>query len=170
MILIVLEDYIHLLLQMVDFTPDLMFLSPAFPHAFGAVLSSLTLLSSHITFAALDFVRIVVNHDCMIAAVQIRGSAPTTPQPPVPPKFPLYAAAIRQVIDDQGFQLVGLLLTGLVSTLPEDSTSIVVSIFRILAPIWSNEMLAWLPPVMDQIPAATLPVQAKQQFITDFNK
>ncbi|KAF7985269.1 hypothetical protein HWV62_6405 [Athelia sp. TMB] len=151
----VLEDYIHLLLELVEHAPDVFFQSSAFPLAFRATMTALTIIHSDIIFRALDLFRIILTHDCL------------TPNTPQPPKFPVYAAAINGVVESEGFTFVGYLLAGLIGHFPEDSTSTVVSIFRMLAALWTAQLLAWLPPILEQLPTAAAPNQAKAQFLAD---
>ena len=123
-------------------------------------MAALTLVHSEIIFQALDLFRIILNHDCLLS-----GSSPSQT-----PKFPIYVTAIRAVIDKEGFVLVGYLLAGLVGDFPEDSTSAVVSIFRALAALWTSQLLSWLPPVLEQLPSAVAPNQAKSQFMADVTR
>ena len=155
---LVLEDYIHLLLELVVHAPDIFFQSSAFPLAFRASMAALTLVHSEIIFQSLDLFRIILNHDCLLSNSQ------------QPPKFPIYVTAIRSVVDKEGFALVGYLLAGLVGDFPEDSTSTVVSIFRVLAALWTSQLLSWLPPVLEQLPTTVAPNQAKSQFLTEVTR
>lgn len=154
-----MEDYLQLLLQMTDHAPDILFESSAFPVAFKIALATLSLIHSDVIFAALNFLRIVLTHDCLIP------HALSTP-----PKFPIYANAIRQVIEKEGFELVGLLLSGLVGDFPEETSSSTISIFRVLATLWSAELLAWCPVVLQRLPATSVPDQAKTQFMKDLSE
>ncbi|EPQ60569.1 ARM repeat-containing protein [Gloeophyllum trabeum ATCC 11539] len=151
----VMEDYLRLLLQMIDYTPDLFFQSSAFPLAFRIAMAALTMIHSDIIFASLDLFRMMLTHDCL--------DPPAVP----PPKFPIYAAAIRAVVEKEGLQLVGYLLSGLVGDFPEDSTSVVVTIFRVLTTLWPTQMLSWLPQVLQQLPTSAAPHQVKTQFLAD---
>ncbi|KAF8525095.1 ARM repeat-containing protein [Hysterangium stoloniferum] len=155
----VIEDYIRLLLQMVEFAPDLLFSSPTFLTSVITALSGLTLVQADICYLTLDFLRIVVTHDCLYPARQRA----------VPPKFPLYAQAIREVFAKQGFQILGFLLTGFVTDFDEDAAPIVITIFRSLSAVWPTEVASWLPTVVEQFPSA-IPMNVRQQFLEDFNK
>lgn len=157
---LVLEDYLQLLLQMTDHAPDILFESSAFPIAFEVTMAALSLIQSDVIFAALNFLRIVMTHDCLVP------HALSTP----PPKFPIYASAIRLVVDKEGFKLVGLLLSGLVGDFPEETSSYTISIFRVLATLWSAELLAWCPVVLQQLPVSSVPDQAKTQFMKDLSE
>ncbi|KAG8890836.1 Nuclear import receptor [Tulasnella sp. 332] len=153
----VIEDYMHFVLQMIDFFPEFVFLSPTFPACFQTILTALTLVPQDILFPALDLLRIILAHESLAP-----GDVPE------PPTYPPYASAIRQVVTENGFQLVGIVLTGLVTYFPEDTTQLVVSLFRIMAGIWPTELKAWIFPVVEQIPASSLPLPAKAQICSDF--
>jgi transportin-3 len=155
----VLEDYLQMLLQMVDLAPDVFFQASAFPIAFRASMAALTLVHSDTIFASLDLFRTILTHDSLIPV-----------QSPPPPKFPAYASAIRAVVDREGFEFIGYLLSGLVGDFPEDSTSVVVSSFRALSALWSSQMLSWLPAVVEQLPTTTAPKQAQTQFLTEVTR
>jgi transportin-3 len=154
----VLEDFLQMLLRLVEFAPDVYFQSPAFPLAFRAAMAALTVVHSDIIFASLDLIRITLTHDSLGSNI-----------PAPPPKFPIYASAIRGVFDKEGFELVGYLLSGLVGDFPEDSTSAVVSIFRVISSVWTSQLLSWLSPVLQQLPTSA-PNHAKVQFLSDVTK
>ncbi|KAH9837030.1 ARM repeat-containing protein [Rhodofomes roseus] len=155
----VMEDYLHMLLQMLDYAPDVFFPSPAFPVAFKAALAALTVVHTDIIYAALDLIRGIVTHECLVP--------PASALPP--PKFPIYAAAINPVVQKDGPELTGYLLSGMVGDFPEESTSMVVTIFRQLAALWQRELLSWLPMVLQQLPVTAVPDQSKTQFLTDMS-
>lgn len=154
-----MEDYLQMLLQMTDYAPDVLFTSPAFPIAFRAAMAALTLVQADIVFAALDFIRSVITHDCLDPSL----SSP-------PPKFPIYAAAITPVIEQEGPALTGYLLAGVVGDFPEESTSTVIGVFRRLASLWPTRLLSWLPVVLQQLPSASAPDQAKTEFVNDMSR
>ncbi|KAF9229185.1 ARM repeat-containing protein [Gyrodon lividus] len=151
----VLEDYVQLLLQVLEMVPDIFFQSTAFPLAFRASMAALTLIHSDLVFAALDLFRNILTHDSLV---------PSSTQSP---KSALYAAAIKAVMEKEGFELVGHLLSGLVGDFPEDSTAVVVSIFRSAAVLFSSRLLTWLPPVLQQLSTSGVPNEVKQQFLVD---
>lgn len=121
-------------------------------------MAPLTLVHSDIIFGTLDLFRIMFTHDCLLPGVQ------------QPPKFSIYATAIREVVEKEGFAFVGYLLAGLVGDFPEDSMSSVVSIFRVVSALWAEQLLSWLPPILEQLPTATSPNQAKRQFMIDVTR
>lgn len=140
---------------MADYAPDIFFPSPAFPVAFRAAMAGLTLVQSDIVFAALDVLRTIIAHDCL------------DPAPMPPPKFPIYAAVIKPVVEKEGLELTGCLLSGLTGDFPEDAVSPVITIFRVLAALWSAQLLSWLPVVLRQLPPTSVPEQAKTAFLSD---
>ena len=156
---IVMEDYLQMLLQMIEFTPDIFFPSPAFAIAFRVAMAGLTLVYSDIAYAAIDLLRMIIAHDCL---------APSS-QPP-PPKFPIYANAIRPVVEQEGATMTGYLLSGIVGDFPEESIHMVVTIFRVLSSLWPTQLLVWLPPAIQQLPSASAPDAAKAAFITEMNR
>ncbi|KAG6898068.1 hypothetical protein C0992_006546 [Termitomyces sp. T32_za158] len=154
----VLEDYVQMLLKLVDKCPDIFFQSSAFPVAFRATMAALTVVHTDVIFAALDLFQTILTHNCL--------SDNRSP----PPKFPLYAAAIQAAFEKEGYELVGYLLAGLISDFPEDSTSTVVSIFRSIASIWGSQLLYWLPTILGHLSVATAPNEAKTRFLSDVTR
>jgi transportin-3 len=155
----VLEDYIRMLMNMVEFAPDIFFESSAFPTAFRVALAALTLIHTDTVFASLDLIRMILTHDCL---------APELKTPP--PKFPLYANSIHQAVDKEGFEFASLLITGLVGDFPEEATSIIVTLFRVLASLWPSQLQQWAPVILQSIPAASAPEEAKVRFMKDLNE
>ncbi|KAG5221622.1 Nuclear import receptor [Salix suchowensis] len=145
-------------LMLADFAPDVFYQSSAFPLAFRATMAALTMVHSDILFASLDLFRIIFTHECLTDT--------TNP----PPKYPLYAAAIQSVFEKEGFEFLGLLLAGLIGDFPEDSASTVVSIFRATAIVWMQQLLTWLPSILQQLPNSAAPADAKTQFFADVSK
>jgi transportin-3 len=144
-----------MLLQFVSLAPDILFVSSAFPLAFRAAMTGLTVVHTDIIFAALDFFRVVLAHDCL------------DPQAVSPPKFPIYATAIHDAVRANGLTLVACILNGLVGDFPEEATSTIVSIFRIIAYVWPTQLSTWLPQVLEQLPLQSAPIQAKSQFLSE---
>ena len=154
-----MEDYLRMLQTLVDYAPDVLFQSTAFPVAFRAAMAGLTLIQTDIVFAALDFVRSVLTHDCLNPQMD-----------PPPPNFPIYAACIRPVVQEEGLELVGCLLTGLTGDFPQEASSSVVVIMRIIALLWPSQLLAWLPVVLQQLPSATTPDAVKANFLSEVSQ
>jgi transportin-3 len=145
---------------MIPVAPDMFFQSSAFPLAFRASMSALTLVHTEVIFASLNLFLLIFRHDCLDRS----GSVPS------PPNFTVYASAIETVMEKNGFQLLGHLLNGLVGDFPEDSTSVVVSIFRAISFLWGSQLLSWLPSVLQQLPASAAPPQATAQFLSDVTR
>ena len=154
-----MEDYLHLLLTLADLCPDVLFESPSFHTGFRAVTASLMTVHSDIIFASLDFIKTVLTHDALL---------PVTHS--TPPKFPIYASDIHQVIEAEGLQLSGLLLTGLLGDFPEESISNIVAIFRMLGTIWPKQLLSWIPNVLGHLPTTPAFSGATTQFLSDMTK
>jgi len=147
-------------MNMVEFAPDIFFESSAFPAAFHITLAALTLIHTDTVFASLDLVRMVLTHDCLIP----------NPVKQPPPKFPLYAATIHQVIDKEGFEFTSLLLTGLVGDFPEETASIIVTLFRVLASLWPSQLQQWMSVILQGLPVTSVPADAKVRFAKDLNE
>ncbi|KAF9568488.1 ARM repeat-containing protein [Agrocybe pediades] len=153
-----LDDYVQMLIQLAYQEPELFFTSPAFPLAFRCAMAGLSIGVGFgdLIFAAMDFFRDILNHDCLDPGAPARN-----------PKFALYATSIRGVMENEGMQLVACLLNGLVGNFPEDTAGTVVTMFRSLVFNWSNQILTWLPPVLEQLPATRITNEAKAQFMRD---
>jgi transportin-3 len=149
-----------MLMNMVEFAPDIFFESSAFPATFHIALAALTLIHTDTVFAALDLIRMILTHDCL------------TPDPlkHPPPKFPLYAHTIHQIIEKEGFEFTSLLLTGLVGDFPEETASTIVTLFRVLASLWTDQLQQWAPVILQGIPVTSAPEDAKVRFMKDLNE
>jgi transportin-3 len=154
-ILIVLEDYLQMLKQMIEHTPDIFFESPAFILVFQPLMAALTLVQTDVVWAALELLSQIFNHNCL------------EPSPNPPPKFPIFAAAISEGIEKNGFELIGYILAGLVGEFPEESLPTVVTSIRTLAALWPAQLLAWLPVALQGLPPASAPMQARSQFVAE---
>ncbi|KAJ8083950.1 Nuclear import receptor [Marasmius tenuissimus] len=152
----VLEDYIQMLIQLIQQAPDIFFQSTVFLTAFRASTAGLTIVQSDTIFAALDLFRMIFSHDCL------------DPHPPKasPPNFILYANSIHSVVDLAGSEFLGYLLSGLVGNFPPESDSMVVSIFRSISTTWPTQVLSWTPHILQQLPASAAPNPIKEQFLT----
>lgn len=146
-----------MLTELIDYSPDVFFHSPAFPIAFHAAMAGLNLVQADIVFAALDVIRDVVSHECLDPVSST-------------PKSVAYASSIKDVVQKDGLELTGLLLTGLTGEFPEDTVSSVIAIFRGLVGSWSTLFLSWLPVVLQQLPSVTVPATAKTKFLADITQ
>lgn len=148
-----------MLIHTLDYAPDAFFDSPEpFSIGFKAAMTGLTLIQTDLIFASLDLIRLVLTHDSIL---------PPSEDKPIPPKFPLYASRIQQVIEKEGYELICYLLSGLTGEFPEDSSSNVITIFRNIAAVWPQQLLSWLPLVLQQLNPAILTDEAKTKFLTE---
>lgn len=152
----------HMLIHALDYAPDVFFDSPeSFSIGFKAAMTGLTLIQTDLVFASLDLIRLVLTHDSIL---------PPPADKPVAPKFPIYASRIHQVIEKEGHELVAYLLSGLTGDFPEDSSSNVITIFRNIAAVWPEQLLSWLPSVLQPLNPATVTDEAKANFLTEATK
>ncbi|KAF8898840.1 armadillo-type protein [Infundibulicybe gibba] len=135
------DGLLALVIQLIALAPDIFFQTATFPLAFRTSMAALSLVQTEVVFAALDVFRLVITHDCL--------------------------AQDQTVFEKDGFELVGYLLSGLVGDFPEDSTAGVVSIFRVISAVWSSQLLAWLPSLLQGLPTTVAPNQTKTQFLSD---
>lgn len=152
-----IEDYVRSACLVLDFAPDVLFLSPSFNSSFTAAMIGLGMIHLDIIYASLEFVRTILSHDCL-KSVQDN-----------PVKFPVYAQAIRSTVPKHGLDLLGYMLTGLVGEYEDDTMPLVITIVRAMAGLWPTEVSSWLPSVVGQFPSY-IPGDIKQQFLSDFNK
>ena len=148
-----------MLLQLFEKRPDVFIESAAFPTAFRIAIVSLELVHSDIIYAALDLLRGIVTHDSL---------DPSLKNPP--PKFPGYAAAIRQVVAGEGMEMTAKLLGGLINDFPEETVSLVVTIFRMLSVLWPEQLLSWLPDAVNSVPMPASFAPAKEQLLNDVTR
>jgi transportin-3 len=152
----------HMLIHTLDYAPDVFFESPeSFSIGFKAAMTGLTLIQTDLIFASLDLIRLVLTHDSIL---------PPLADKPVPPKFPIYASRIQHVVEKEGYELISYLLSGLTGDFPEDSSSNVITIFRNIAAVWPQQLLSWLPLVLQQLNSTTVTDEAKAEFLKETTK
>ncbi|CAE6491649.1 unnamed protein product [Rhizoctonia solani] len=154
----VLEDYTALAMIMLQYTPDLLLLSSAFPVTIQVLLACLSLVQPEAIDAGVDFAYALLGHDALDAG-----------NPSPPPNFPLYATAIRNAVAPHGAQLVSVLLNGLSGTYPEDVTSPVVSVTGELAKIWPNEFALWITTAVELLPTSSVHPTVKSTLLSDIS-
>lgn len=170
----VLDDYIHACMAVLNNTPSALFLSPQFPQVFRAALAALTLLKTETVATALDLVLGIAGHDSLM--LPVTPSQPGTPLPtaagtPNPDGSPsmedlaAYAAAIRHVVGQQGFQLASVLLNGLVTQFSPEVMPVVVTTLKVLSGGFAGEMMSWLPGIVEQLPTSYVPDKDKMAFV-----
>lgn len=155
-----MEDYVHYLIVMLEFAPEILLASPSFPNAFRAALSALTMYHGDILWPAVEFLTELLQHDSL--------TADPTELLSLPPSFPLFAAAIRAVIEAQGFSLVGFLLTGLLTHFDENTSIATTVLFKRLAELWPQQLLTWLPAALDQLSSASVTAASRTTIVQEF--
>ena len=154
----VIEDYTFLAMIMLQYTPDLLLLSSAFPVTVQVLLACLSLVQPDAIYVGVDFAFNLLGHDALHT---------TNPSPP--PNFPLYAAAVRNAVGPHGAQLVSVLLTGLSGAYPEDVTSTTVSVVGELVKLWPNESAMWISTAVELLPTSTVHPTVKATLLTDIS-
>ncbi|TEB35143.1 mRNA transport regulator [Coprinellus micaceus] len=152
----VIEDYVQMLYQLEALAPDIFYPSSSFPLAFKAALAGLQVVQSDTVFNTLDLILNIVGHDSL---------DPGYRHPP--PKFPIYAAAIKGAVETEGLNLMACLLTGLTGDFPEDAPANIISITRYLARSWADRLVGWLGPVLEQLPPGSASNEARLQLLND---
>jgi transportin-3 len=158
-LLLVIEDYTFLAMIMLQYTPDLLLLSPALPNTIQVLLACLSLVQPDAIYVGVDFAFNLLGHDAMDQ---------TTQSPP--PNFPLYAAAIQNAVGPHGAQLISVLLNGLTGSYPEDVTSTTVSVIGELVKVWPNESAAWIAAAVELLPTSTVHPTVKATLLADISK
>lgn len=152
-----------------EYAPDLLFLSPAFPAAFQATLSTLSLLTPSIVLAALDTLRAIIGHESLLSQQPLQGSQSLRPTEASPAAFAHYAAAIRAVVTATSYQLVSMLLDGLVDGAGEDTASNVLTVLRVLSIQFPAELTAALPSAVEQLSDKMATASEKAEFLQRYN-
>lgn len=156
-----LDDYAHLLNDVISDAPSVLFLSPTFPGAVQSTLSTLTLLTPQTVLAALDVIRAIIGHD----SLQYDPSDPSMAG--YVAVYPMYAQSIRTVVDAVSLQLVGILLDSLVAAL-EDTTSNVLTVFRMLSVQFPNQLAAGIPSAVEALSSKVVSSEEKNEFLIKF--
>ncbi|KAH8930017.1 nuclear localization sequence binding protein [Atractiella rhizophila] len=160
----VLDDYAHLIYSVVTYTPNLLFLSPSFPVALQILIQSLTLPSTDTVIAVLDALREIVGND----SLDLPSSAPSTPLAPGPAD-PSYAVAIRSVLDQHGYVLIGILLNGVAITFHEDCSPTVITLFRLLSEHCPNQLSTWVSQAAERaLPTRDVGLGVREKFLSQF--
>jgi transportin-3 len=155
---IVLEDYLHMLKQILENTPDIYFAATTSNQALRIVTAALIVIQTEVAWTALEHVRNLLQHQCL------------EQRPTPPPSFPMFAAIIDQGVSAEGKRIVQNLVAGLAEEppLPDDSTSMVITVFRALAALWPARLVEWLPAALELIPSS--PAQARKKFFDEVTR
>lgn len=169
----VLDDYINTCLVTLQNRPSMLLLSPQFTHVFRAALAALTLLKTETILTTVDFVLGIVGHDALM--IPVTASQPGTPLgatnaqgadgTPSMDDMTNYAAAIRQVVGQQGFQLASVLFNGLVTEYSPEVMPVVTTTLKVLSSGFAQEMAAWVPGIVEQLPTSYVPEKDKVAFV-----
>lgn len=165
----VLDDYVHLLLEMISSAPLQLLASPAFPRSFSLAIAALSLPADNIVLTTLDYLTLLMNHPA-ITSPSTNGSSTPSPSTPTssisPSDRSAMAQSLRSVLTNQGFTLLSLVLGGLVTGYSEDAVPLVTTIVRVLAGMFTQEMTAWIPPAIEALPSTSVPLVEKQNFLS----
>lgn len=159
------------MLAVVPVIPALVIPSPAFAQSFSVCLTALNLPAPEIILTTLEYIQVVLSDPSINPSVPLVSGNGSTPPPSAalgPSDKAVVTESLRNVLGQQGGALVGLVLSGLVTGYPEEAPELVVNILRALAGAFPGEMVAWLPPVVESLPATSVPVAEKQAFLTKF--
>lgn len=147
--------------QLTDTDTNTFFQSSAFPLALRVATAALTVTQTEQPATiALDIFVAVVGHDCLLPNSDNDLAAIYAP----------WATSIRTVIDSEGFNIAGYLLSGLVGDLGSENTNEIISIFRSLAGVFPVQFMSWLPGLLHQLPVAVIPNETKTQVLSDITK
>ncbi|KAG0141932.1 hypothetical protein CROQUDRAFT_67819 [Cronartium quercuum f. sp. fusiforme G11] len=160
----VMDDYIHLLLALFGYYPKIIASSPCFSASFPIVLASLELYDPGPLSDTLDYVRELLGHE----SLGLQRATNGINAPPAPAGFALLAAPIRSVVGQFGFPLCEVLLRRVLSDLPEDLSSSVFIVFRLLSENFPNELSSWVPSIIEQLPSKLASVNDKAVFMETF--
>jgi transportin-3 len=163
-----IEDYLHLVRNLAETKPDLLFLSPAFPSAVQIAVTAVTLLDAHVCHDGIDTLRTIVGHDSLSSNPTMFSAADTKQAS----SMNQYAQAIRGTIaqPDVGGRLVSIILTRLVTDFHEDCTPMSITLSRLLAERFPQELAQWVPAAVSQISPKDLREPERQKFLSSFNE
>ncbi|KZP00791.1 ARM repeat-containing protein, partial [Calocera viscosa TUFC12733] len=152
----VIDDYVHLLMQIAEQMPDSLYLSPSFPLIFQIILSGLKISNVDLNHVTLSFVLNVLNNPGLLNAAL---------EPTLHP--PAYVTSIRTVVETYAPQLLSALLGGMMDHYVEDCIDLVVEITHVMAKLWQGQLLTWLEPTLAQLPDNLVLPEAKVAFFND---
>lgn len=138
----VMDDYVHLQLELFPLLSAQLISSPAFTPSFNLCLAALSLPSTEIIMTSLDFIQTLLSSQM--------------------------SAPLSTTLTECGPDLLSLTLTGLVTGYPEDSTNMIVGILRTMAGLFPQLVVEALPSIVDRLPPASVPPVEKQNFLTKF--
>lgn len=153
-------------------TPSILFMSPAFPSAVQIAISAINLLNPNVSHDGLDTVRVIVGHDALNTQNNQSFGSNSYLSERDQANMPNYAAAIRQVLsnDNAGQRLVQIILTRLVTDFHEDNAPMSITIARLLAQSFPQEMATWIPTAVQHLPPRAVKDTERDKFLTSCSK
>ncbi|TIC03611.1 ARM repeat-containing protein [Wallemia mellicola] len=148
-----IEDYIHLLLQIMDYEPSLIFNDNVIQPIFDLSLTGLNLYNPEAILVSLDFIRDFVD------VINDNNSNSN-----------INKTVIAKTLSNHTniANLIQILLEGLVNSFPEDCVSTVITLIRQLAQFNNNLMKEAIPVVMNQSSLTSVAVTDQQIFIESY--
>jgi transportin-3 len=180
----VLDDYVHMLQEIVDLIAPAFIQSPAFAQSLTITFTALSLPQPNIIINTIDYLVTLLrllspstssfsqqqpcndNQSSGYATPSSSTNGATTPSSSTAALDSISSQALRTAFAQQGHTLLSLLLSGLVGGYPEDALEAIVDVLGMLSGGFGEEMIAWLPGVVEGLPATTVPAGEKQAFLT----
>lgn len=153
-------------------SPSILFLSPAFPSAVHIAISAINLLNPNVSHDGLDTIRVLIGHD----ALNTQNNQPFGDASHLSARdqanMPRYATAIRQVFSNEnaGQRLVDILLSRLVTDFHEDNAPMSITIARLLAQSFAQEMATWIPTAVQKLPPKAIKDSERDKFLAGCSK
>ena len=152
----VLDDYLHTCIVTLRAAPDMLLLSPVFPHALNVAIMSLASVSQSVIAVATDALRDITSFEPDSRMDPANASACT--------------ANVSGAVSVHGALLTTALLTGLMTHFSPDHMQVVFAIFRALAARWPAELAGWCAAAAEQLPASVISAQERAAFVGSMQK
>lgn len=137
--------------------PGIFYTSPTLELAFKASIPAMSTVYNAIVDVALDLFR-----DILAEAFD--------PNTRAFPSQPTSQMVINLAFQQSGLELLGAVLQGVVGDFLEEKTGTVVSIMRSALKVWPQQVIEALPQILQSIPNAKAPPDAKEQFLTEMTR
>lgn len=135
-------------------------------------ISAINSLNPNVSHDALDTVRVIVGHDALNTQNNqgYGGSSHLSARDQA--NMPTYAAAIRNVMSTEhaGQRLVEIMLTRLVTDFHEDNAPMSITIARLLAQSFPQEMTVWIPTAVQNLPPKAVKDVEREKFLAGCSK
>ncbi|CED82507.1 Nuclear transport regulator [Phaffia rhodozyma] len=164
----VMDDFVHLLLEISPAVSSQIFTSRMFPPSFHLALQALTLPAPQILHSTLEYFEALLSHPAIQPlSSSTSASGQSTPTGTFDPSNPSAASqALSSTLADQGPRLLDVTLNGLVTGFPEDAVHLIVAALRVMAGLFPEKLIECLPAVVERLPASGVPSAEKQTFLT----